>query len=62
MTAPEKKNTHIDLTSDNKKVQVDEKSEQTKVPTRKRSQSCNRHEGQNVEHQKPRQSLVVKNA
>ena len=29
------------------------KPKQTKVPTRERSQSRDRHEGQNVEHQKP---------
>ena len=48
-----RKEEHIDLTSDNEKVQVDEKSEQTKVPTRERSRSRDRHEGQNVEHQNP---------
>ena len=48
-----RKEEHIDLTSENEKGQVDEKSEQTKVPTRERSRSRDQHEGQNVKHQKP---------
>ena len=43
----------IDLISDNEANHVDKKPKQTKVPTRERSQSRDRHEGQNVEHQKP---------